>query len=855
MSNAAGAWANGSSDPMYNTYLYPLGPGNLTATVTNLPAGSYDFYFYSHDGNYTLSVDGTSYGTQTTRESPVVNPTVWQEGKQYTVFHSVAVAAGQTVQLTVAPGVDGYAVLSGLQIAPPTTVTGAPPSIIHQPQSQTAVNGASVNFTVTASGTAPLSYQWHFNGSDIAGATSTVLHLGAVQDTDAGTYSVTVSNIYGSVTSSDATLTVQAPGSFSLIDVNLGAHTNPGLNAQKTGFAAIGITTNDFWNFYSRDDGNGGFLANGSLANLKFVDGSISGAGLTMSNAAGAWANGSTDPMYNTYLYPLGPGNMTATITNLPAGNYDFYFYSHDGNYTLSVNGVGYGTETTRDYPVANPAVWQEGKQYAVFHGVSVSSGETVALTVAHGVDGYSVLSGFQIATATTVTGTPPSILTQPQSQSAGVGAGVTFTVTARGSAPLSYQWRHDGADIIGATASALTLSNLQTNDAGAYSVLVTNAYGSVLSSDATLTVQDGGSFALIDVNFGAHTNPGLNAQKTGFAATGVSSNDFWNFYSRDDGHGGFLVNGSLPNLKQIDGSITSAGLTVSNAAGAWANGSTDPMYNTYLYPLGPGYLTATVTNLPAGAYDIYVYSHDGNYMLTAGGTSYGPQTNRESPIVNPTVWQEGKQYTRFQGVSVDAGQAITLTAAQGVDGYAVVSGIQIAASGLGRPPSAGTVTAGTVQNKPVTVPMHSLMLATSDNDGHAVHLSAISTNSASGASVVTAAGNITYSPRTNFMGLDYFTYTVADSTGAKSVGFVLVNVRSAEAASGFILPLTPLTEGGFHVSFAGLPGRTYKLQRSSSPAGPWTNMAPITIDYSGVGVFKDTNPPKSAGFYRTVYP
>ena len=61
----------------------------------------------------------------------------------------------------------------------------------------------------------------------------------------------------------------------------------------------------------------------------------------------------------------------------------------------------------------------------------------------------------------------PPSITSQPLSQSVNQGANATFTVSASGSTPLSYQWRLDGANIAGATASSYTRSNVQPADAG----------------------------------------------------------------------------------------------------------------------------------------------------------------------------------------------------------------------------------------------------------------------------------------------------------------------------------------------------------------------------------------------------
>ncbi|HWA26467.1 MAG TPA: hypothetical protein VG734_12475 [Lacunisphaera sp.] len=73
-----------------------------------------------------------------------------------------------------------------------------------------AATGGTVAFSVIAAGSAPLSYQWLFNGNPIAGATGTSHMLTSVTAAQAGTYSVTVSNSAGSVTSNGASLTVAA---------------------------------------------------------------------------------------------------------------------------------------------------------------------------------------------------------------------------------------------------------------------------------------------------------------------------------------------------------------------------------------------------------------------------------------------------------------------------------------------------------------------------------------------------------------------------------------------------------------------------------------------------------------------
>src|ERR1035441_6519253 len=86
-----------------------------------------------------------------------------------------------------------------------------------------------------------------------------------------------------------------------------------------------------------------------------------------------------------------------------------------------------------------------------------------------------------------------PIITSQPHSQVGYWGKSVILTVTTAGTAPLSYQWLQNGTPIQGATGSSLVLTNLQLTNAGDYSVVVTNAYGSATSSNAYLTVNPAG--------------------------------------------------------------------------------------------------------------------------------------------------------------------------------------------------------------------------------------------------------------------------------------------------------------------------------------------------------------------------
>jgi pectate lyase len=105
---------------------------------------------------------------------------------------------------------------------------------------------------------------------------------------------------------------------------------------------------------------------------------------------------------------------------------------------------------------------------------------------------------------------TPPDITTPPQSQSVVESNNVMFTVVASGTAPLSYQWYYNtNTALANATNAGYTINNVTTNQAGAYSVRVSNNYGSATSAVAMLTVTPANEF--------------INFSHVGFAANGVA--------------------------------------------------------------------------------------------------------------------------------------------------------------------------------------------------------------------------------------------------------------------------------------------------------------------------------------------
>src|SRR4029077_4754232 len=83
----------------------------------------------------------------------------------------------------------------------------------------------------------------------------------------------------------------------------------------------------------------------------------------------------------------------------------------------------------------------------------------------------------------------PPLLTLQPVNKTVYAGSLVTFTANATGDAPIGFQWRFNGADIVGQTTSSLSLTNVQASKSGNYSVLAANAAGSAFSTNALLTI------------------------------------------------------------------------------------------------------------------------------------------------------------------------------------------------------------------------------------------------------------------------------------------------------------------------------------------------------------------------------
>ena len=156
-------------------------------------------------------------------------------------------------------------------------------SITVQPQSQTAVSGTNVVLTVAAAGVAPLSYQWQFNGTALAGATNTSLTLTNVQSTNSGNYQAVVSNPAGSVSSTVAVLTVLVPPAITVQPTNQTVLVGSTVNFDVAASGSAPLSYQWQWNGTNLD---GAVSQTLSLTNVQPAQ--AGGYGVVVNNAGGS---------------------------------------------------------------------------------------------------------------------------------------------------------------------------------------------------------------------------------------------------------------------------------------------------------------------------------------------------------------------------------------------------------------------------------------------------------------------------------------------------------------------------------------------------------------------------------------
>ena len=351
-----------------------------------------------------------------------------------------------------------------------------PPKFSQQATNRFTKVGTNSIFVSTVSGTGPFSYQWFKNntpladGGNIFGANSNILRVAVLNTNDSGAYSLFVTNLIASATSSNAVLTVlvkpviiDQPTNQAIVVSNAAAFsvfadgTAPLRYQWRKGTTVIKGATNQIFNLSSVNTNDAGTYA------------------VVITNRAGAVTSSVA------ILTVLLPPKFLLQATNR---------FTKVGTNSIFVSTL------TGTAPL-NYQWFKNGSPLADGSNIFGANSNVLRVAVLDTNDGgnYSVFVSNLVSTVTSSNAlltvlVRPSIIEQPTNQTVVVSNAVTFAVVADGTAPLRYQWKKGSTVIKGATNSSYTIPLVKLTDAATnYSVVVTNRAGLLICSNVTLTV------------------------------------------------------------------------------------------------------------------------------------------------------------------------------------------------------------------------------------------------------------------------------------------------------------------------------------------------------------------------------
>ena len=504
----------------------------------------------------------------------------------------------------VASNATGYAVSTGAILN-----VGFVPTVSVAPASLTIFAGSNAVFAATADGTSPLAYRWkksgtNFAGANITGTNAATLTIASAVTNNTGNYTVVVTNLFGSVTSSVAALLVVTPAaivSSSLTNRTLqcGSNTNTfAITATGTaplvmqwstnGVPVIGATSPNFaltnlhlatitnlavtvTNLYGTVMSNAFLIVTDSLPPIITLNGAS-----RMTNELGA---AFTDP--GAMANDTCAGSLTVTITGPvitnTVGTNTLTYTASDGNgNSATTNRIVVVRDTTPPVITSsftNMIIAANSNCVALMTNVTgtnfiIATDLSGSVTITQSPTNNAILplgTNVVILTVADASGnksystnrivvrdqTPPAMVGQPQSRTNFVGTTATFSVTNTACTALAYQWFFNSAALAAQTNFGLTLSNLTTAAAGNYFAIATAAGGSATSAVATLTVNlNPAAVALM-----ASANPAGFKDLLNFTATVTPTNG--------SGTIQFLTNGAAFDAKLLlAGTATSTNLS-----------------------------------------------------------------------------------------------------------------------------------------------------------------------------------------------------------------------------------------------------------------------------------------------------
>jgi hypothetical protein len=231
-----------------------------------------------------------------------------------------------------------------------------------------------------------------------------------------------------------------------------------------------------------------------------------------------------------------------------------------------------------------------------------------------------------------------------------------------------------------------------------------------------------------------------------------------------------------------------------------------------------------------------YAWTLPSGASITAGDT--GPNNNQIS--------------VNFGTASGSVG--VTETTAGNCVGAPVTLAVTVTANHAPVAPPSKTLS--TAKNTAAAYVLPKLLVGATDADNDTLSVTAASTPTPHGGTVLLEANDVKYTPATDYMGSDSYTYTISDGNGGTAIGTVNVTVTDNGGGSPNVVVPPTYTNGTFRVTFAGIPTYAYSIEYAESPTGPWTFLKTAVACTNGLfEVVDEPLPQTPARYYRTVYP
>ncbi|MAE32297.1 MAG: hypothetical protein CMO43_12050, partial [Verrucomicrobiales bacterium] len=339
-----------------------------------------------------------------------------------------------------------------------------PPEITQQPASLDVAVGGDITLSVAAIGSEPLAYQWSRDGVLLSGATGAELTLTGLEPSDAGSYTVSISNFAGLLVSDAAIINAIHP----IVIAEQPSGSTKVLGETVT--VAVAVTGSEPISYQWLHNGNEVAGANGSTIVLENLSAADAGQyRVRVSNPAGELLSQVALVLVDSPPEIVGlSGDQSA-----PVG----------GSVELTVEAVG---NEPLAYQWAKDGVLLDGATSASLALANLDTTDSGSYTVVV-TNAAGRLESDPIAVNVIQ---PVSIVLQPSPATAAIGGKVVFEVAVTGSTPVSYQWNLNGEPVADETAAKLVIDEVAALDGGTYTVTASNASNSVESDGAELTIQ-----------------------------------------------------------------------------------------------------------------------------------------------------------------------------------------------------------------------------------------------------------------------------------------------------------------------------------------------------------------------------